>query len=311
MPEACTLGAAQLAAQVGLSAEALADMLPDGRLPHPFRHRRLDGDECAAVVRRVERVLAGGTGERAGPERRERWQTGWAEHVAAIAREGFRPELLAPRYFRSDVVRWDGDFILPERASFEADAFAVLRRAIFARHLADVRTVVELGCGTGANLVALTEQFPALRAVGADWADASQALLAEAAAATGRALSGVAFDMFDPRGGAEPPIDGETAVLTVHALEQLGSGFAPLLEWLCARRPRRCVHVEPIVELYDDTHPLDRLAREYHRRRGYLEGFLPALEALAAERRIRLTEVRRVRFGGLFHEAYSLVVWEP
>ena len=304
MPEMQTIAAADVAAALGVPADAV------GPLPHDFRHERLAGPARDAVVLRVLRTIADGAGAVAGPSRQARWESGWSENLDAVRRDGFQPELLAPRYFRADVVRWDGDYVVPERASFEHDLFAVLRRVVFARWCADVPRVVELGCGTGANLVALTEQHPALEAIGADWTAASQALLAEAARATGRRLAGVRFDMFHPERTALP-MDRDTAVLTVHALEQLGASFGPLLDWLVARRPRRVVHVEPIVELYDDALLLDALARDYHRRRGYLDGLLPALQALDAAGRIRLRVARRLRFGSLFHEAYSVVVWEP
>lgn len=303
MADTATLAAGEVARVFGVGVE---DVAP---LEREFRYVRLAGHARDAVLARVRRTLAEGTGAVAGPERQARWERGWEENLAAVRREGFRADLLVPRYFRPDVLRWDGAYVAPESPSFEADLFAVLRRAVFARWCVDAPRVVELGCGTGANLVALTAQRPDVVAVGADWAEASQALLAEAARASGRRLSGVRFDMFHPEEAALA-LDADTVVLTVHALEQLGGGFGPLLEWLVAGRPRRVVHVEPIVELYGDD-PLDVLAREYHRRRGYLVGFLPALEALAAAGRIRLRTVHRARFGSLFHEAYSLVVWEP
>lgn len=303
MPELHAIAPDDVAAALGVPVDVV------GALPHGFRHERLVGPARDAVLLRVLRTIADGPGPVAGPARQARWETGWSENLEAVRRHGFRPALLTPRYFRADVVRWDGDFVAPERASFEHDLFGVLRRALAARWCADAARVVELGCGTGANLVALTEQYPALEAIGADWAAASQALLAEAARATGRRLSGVRFDMFHPDRTALP-VDRDTVVLTVHALEQLGAAFRPLLDWLIARRPRRVVHVEPVVELYDDV-LLDALARDYHRSRGYLDGFLPALQELDAAGRIRLRAARRVRFGSLFHEAYSVLVWEP
>jgi hypothetical protein len=261
-------------------------------------------------VLRVLRTIADGPGAVAGPSRQARWESGWRENLDAVRRDGFAPAHLAPRYFRPDVVRWNGEYVEPEEPLFEQDLFGVVRRVVFASWCADAARVVELGCGTGANLVALTEQFPTIAAIGADWTESSQALLAEAARATGRTLRGVRFDMFHPHRTALP-VDHDATVLTVHALEQLGNGFGPLLQWLVERRPRRVIHVEPIVELYDGGLLIDALARDYHRRRGYLDGYLPALERLAAEDRIRLRAVRRVRFGSLHHEAYSLIVWEP
>ena len=72
-----------------------------------------------------------------------------------------------------------------------------------------------------------------------------------------------------------------------------------------------CVHIEPIVELYDECNPLDFLAGVYHRKRGYLEGFLPHLQALERKKKIELLEVTKATFGGIHHMAYSVIVWRP
>lgn len=308
--ERATLDVAAVAAGFGCDAATLASVLPDGRLPHDFAHRAVVGAERDAVILRVLRTLAEGAGAVAGPERLGRWESGWDENLQAVRREGFRPDLLEPRYFRADVARWNGGYVVPEQPRFEHDLFGVLRRLVFATWCADADTVVELGCGTGANLVALAAQCPGVTGIGGDWTTASQGLLAEAARATGHRLRGVRFDMFHPA-QAGLRLDRDTVVLTVHALEQLGTRFQPLLDWLVAAGPRRGVHVEPILELYDDAQLLDVLARDYHRRRGYLDGFLPALRRLADVGRIRIVAERRVRLGSLFHEAYSIVVWEP
>jgi hypothetical protein len=49
----------------------------------------------------------------------------------------------------------------------------------------------------------------------------------------------------------------------------------------------------------------------YHRKRGYLSGFLPRLKSLEAEGRITILEAKRMFFGSLYHEGYSFVVWRP
>lgn len=310
-PDAPRLAAADVAALLDVPLAEVHRSFPGGRLPHDLRYLPLAADERDATILRVLRALGEGAAAKAGPARRERWEEGWGEHLAAVEREGFRPELLAPRYFRPDVVRLDGGFVHPLAPSFEHDAFAVLRRLVFARWLRDVASVVELGCGTGMNLVALLDQFPELTVVGGDWARASQELLRLAARDTGRRIAGVFFDMFHPEKSDAVAIDGRTAVLTVHALEQLGREFQPLLDWLVARAPARCVHIEPLVELYDPDRLVDHLAREYHRQRGYLEGWVGAVRALADAGRAEILVERRVRFGSLFHEAYSLLVWRP
>jgi hypothetical protein len=91
----------------------------------------------------------------------------------------------------------------------------------------------------------------------------------------------------------------------------VGPRHEAFLQFLLQQRPRVCVHMEPMLELYDPRNDVDALAIQYHTTRGYLSGFLPRLWQLEAEGRIDMLQVQRMQFGSLFHEAYSIVVWRP
>ena len=95
------------------------------------------------------------------------------------------------------------------------------------------------------------------------------------------------------------------------ALEQVGERFRPFLDFILEKRPKRVVHVEPMLELYDPALPHDALAIRYHQQRKYLTGLLPHLRSLEQAGSIRLLKVQRLKFGSRFHECFSLVAWEP
>ncbi len=59
---------------------------------------------------------------------------------------------------------------------------------------------------------------------------------------------------------ARLPLGKNAAVITVHALEQIGDRFEPILQSLLASQPTRVVHYEPIIEYYDEGNTLDYLA---------------------------------------------------
>lgn len=181
----------------------------------------------------------------------------------------------------------------------EWNNFTQLRAELFAKYLRDVDEVSEFGCGAGHNLVALPHSSVKLR--GFDWS--AQAV----EQCRRRGIDAQVFDMFAP----DPNVTLHGAVFTIHALEQLGRDFQPFLEFLLVRKPKIVVHVEPILELYDETDLQDFLMLAYHRRRGYLSGFLPTLEGLEANGQIELLEVRRSKFSGAYHNAYSVIVWRP
>jgi hypothetical protein len=153
--------------------------------------------------------------------------------------------------------------------------------------------------------------FRGARLTGADWAGATLDILESLGRAMGREIHRVLYNMLDQSGRDDLPITRETDVLTVHALEQLGAKALPVVDWLVARRPRRCLHIEPIVDFYDAADPFDDIARRYHLARGYLQGLAPALTRAARENRISITGQGRVKLGNEFHEAYSYIAWEP
>ena len=117
--------------------------------------------------------------------------------------------------------------------------------------------------------------------------------------------------MLTGEGGEALGIDPDTDVLTVHALEQLGAKGPKVIDLILARRPRRVLHIEPILDFYDPSDPFDDIAARYHLARGYLQGLVGCLEAHAAAGRIEITSRGRVKLGNLYHEAYSFIAWRP
>lgn len=241
-----------------------------------------------------------------------RWERGWGEVLESIQQQGFSPDLLRPQYFKYDVVRYLGDYAHISDRGFEYRLYQAYKALIFARHLPpDCATVIEFGCGTGSNLLQLSEQLPQTQFVGCDWAQPSQALMALMAQATGRPLVGARFNMLTLDGREAIPLGVSGAVVTLHAMEQLGAHWKPLLDYWLAARPRICIHIEPIVELYAEDNLFDHMAIRYHKKRNYLTGFLPELRRLAVSEEIELIEVRRLGLGSMFQEGYSLIVWRP
>ena len=124
-----------------------------------------------------------------------------------------------------------------------------------------------------------------------------------------RDIRAAKLDLFTMDGLDQVQIGSGAGVFTVHALEQLGPNFGPFIREVCAARPDVCVHLEPIVELYDDNLEFDQYALKYHQKRNYLDGFLNKLNNLEARGKIEIVNVRRTGFGSTYQEAYTLVVW--
>lgn len=257
----------------------------------------------------VKKLDAGGYAP-VGRHRRAVWEKGWEEDLKLLKEGAADPESLLPKYYRSNHhLRWQGKWIAPSDPLFEIHFFTVLRLWLFGRFFSGADAIVEIGCGTGLNLLLLAKMFPRKKLWGLDWTASSQKIIAELARRNSLNLDTRPFDFFRP--DFDFQLGKKSAVLTAAALEQVGSDFGPFLEYLLAQKPSVVLNIEPLHELYDAGDPFDALALRYHEARGYLRGYLTALQRLEEQKRIEILSLRRLRFGGLHNESYSWVAWRP
>lgn len=300
----------ELAASLGVERDFLAGCLPGAEFP-TLAYRRLDPSERDAVLLRILRELERSDLPRAGVDDASRWDRGWGEILAAVKAQGLSDALLRPQYFRHNELRLLGDYAHVDDPQFEYEFYLAARKVLFRKYLAGLDGVIEFGCGTGTSLVLLAKIFSHLALIGCDWARPSQELMAIIAQETRSNLRGHWFNMLTLEGASDLPKSPNCGIITMHSMEQLGENFDRFLDFLIGSDPRICLHVEPIVELYDESMLFDNLAIRYHKKRNYLSGFLQALRRLADARRIEIIEQRRLGLGSLFHEGYSVIVWRP
>ena len=303
------LDADQLATMVGTEVDMLPAACLQALQAIPLDYEILTGSDRDE---QLLRALRGGEAAElvpSGPHRAADWERGWDENLREFDAGCGDPRALVPKYNRHQVLRLGGNYVRAADPGFEYAAYTALRQFYFSRYFHGLRRVVELGCGTGTSLLLLAELFPHLQLLGLDWAESSQRILARLSQRTGRVIEGRRFDMFAP--GDDLPLGPGTGVLTSAALEQIGDRFDPLLDRLLAARPSVCVHIEPLLELYDKDSLFDDVARRYHVRRNYLRGFLPRLQELERQRRVEILALRRTGLGSFFHEGYGVVVWRP
>jgi len=277
---------------------------------HDFGYERPTAAARERIVQQVLEHVDSDKPTKVGQHRAAIWESCWQENLDTFVRAGFDAEKLVPDFFKPDQpMRLRQDYVLPRNPRFELEFFEVCRAFLFDRFFAGVDAVYEFGCGSGFNLLALAKQLPGKKLCGLDWSRSSNEMLNVVGRKLGLDIAGRHFDFFQP--DAALTLAPDSGVLTMAALEQVGARHGPFVEYLLAANPRICVNMEPLAELYDDAQLADRLALRYHRKRGYLEGFLTALRELEAKRRIEVLDVRRFFFGSLYHEAYSYVAWRP
>jgi hypothetical protein len=247
--------------------------------------------------------------ERSMQENRAAWERGWQHNLDEARAGGFAPDTLKPKYFRGHrCLRWQRGLVVSENRQIEYDLFVLARRLLFGWYLSGIRTIYEVGSGSGNNLWLLSDLFPDATIVGLDWVEPAVKLANELGSATGRKIEGRRFDMLNP--DRNMMLEPGSAVVTIHALEQLGDQSGALLDWLAAAQPALVLHYEPILEFYDAANLLDYLALWYSERRRYLSGFWTAITARRDAGELEVLAAERPGVGGVYHEA-SVIIWRP
>jgi hypothetical protein len=242
-------------------------------------------------------------------ENKKAFDTGWQENLDLLKEIGVSREALKPKYFRpSKYLRFKKNIIITENNNIEYDLFYLSRLLLFNKLLGSFEHIHEYGCGSCDNLYMLSDMFPAMNLVGFDWSQASVDIANILNKKGGKNIKGNVFNMQNPdfTGQAQ----SGTAVITIHAMEQLGNSFDSFLQYLINLKPDLIVNYEPIIELYDEENLLDYLALNYSKKRGYLNGYLNKLRELERENIIEIIEEKRPYVGGVLHEA-SIIIWRP
>jgi len=275
-----------------------------------FRYRVLTGEERDKTLLNVLTKIESDQQVIGAKERQATWERGWAENLQDFVQSGYDLNKLVPRFIRpNQVIRLNGNYVLPTNPDFELDYFSVFRLWLFRKYLAEFDSIYEFGCGTGFNLAELAQLYPEKRLHGLDFVTSSRDLVNKLAEVNGWKMTGHLFDMLSPDEDLE--IADNSAVFTIGVVEQLAGKFEAFLQFLLRKSPKLCINIEPTIELYDEDRLIDYLAIKFHRKRGYSENYLTRLRDLEAENRIEILKVKRPFFGSLYMEGYSCIIWRP
>jgi SAM-dependent methyltransferase len=304
------LTAGHFARLFGVAERDLPKACTDAIVAADLRYEQPTAAARDGIILRVLQTLDSDKPTVVGAHRSDIWESCWADSLQRFRDAGLSPESLVPHFITPGLpVRLGRDYAIPASPRYELRVLEVCRAFLFDRYFAQMRSIYEFGCGSGFNLVALARQLPGKKLLGLDWSKSSNETVSLIRKALDIDVTGRHFDFFAP--DRSLALGRDCGVLTMCALEQVGARHDAFLSYLLDAEPGVCVHMEPLLELYEDSHLVDYLAVRYHRKRGYLQGFLPALRALESSGRIELLDVRRFHFGSFYHEGYSYVAWRP
>ena len=277
-----------------------------------LRYRTLPQNEKNDVIKMIYDTLSREDLTVSNPDALPRWERGWKEILDTVEKNELNEKFLIPQYFQKQkYLYFNGEYILPESNFFEYFLYSIVRRIIFKKYLSSAQKIIDIGCGTGTSILLLFNLFPTKSFIGCDWSQPAVELINLISKKTNANAIGARFDMFNLEGKEQVNFGTDDAVITMHAMEQLGSSYKPLLDFILSKKPSICLHLEPIYELYEDNNEHDQLAQKYHLKRNYLQGFLSDLRSLQERKLVEIIEERRLHIGNAFHEHSSLIVWRP
>ncbi|MBI4398820.1 MAG: class I SAM-dependent methyltransferase [Candidatus Omnitrophica bacterium] len=310
--ETYRLGINEFAGQLGVAGAELSAEVQALIQDSDLSYRPLSPEERDRLVIRIIRQIDSGRLSVSGPAGKDRWQKGWQENLDNFLNKEHDLDQLVPKFIRPDQpIRLLGDYVMPLDPQFELRWYEIFRLWLATSFLKDADVIFEFGCGSGHNIAMLADLFPEKEIVGLDWVKPSCDIVDEIAKLrnTSRIRSHL-FDMFHPDPNLKVP--GNSTFLAIGALEQLGGEYQPFLSFVLEKKPKRFVHVDSIIELYDSENNLsDYLAVKFDLKRNYLNNYLNSLRDLEKQKQITITHARRTSFGSLFHDGYSYLVWNP
>jgi len=273
-----------------------------------LQYRELTKDERDDYLLNVINVLTNDI-TKSGEHRLVEWETGWGENLDKFLETGSIGDLI-PRYHgKNRIVKWLGDSVLPITENFDYKIHICFVDAVLRHYLKGIDNIFEFGCGTAYHLLRMNEFNNKLNLNGTDWAVSSQKIIGEINKELGTNINGINLDFFKPDYSIDIPEN--SGIYTIASLEQIGENYLELVDFILAKKPNICVHMETIDELLDDNTLMDSLSIKYFRKRNYLHGYLPYLEKLESQGKIKILNKQRIYSGSYFVEGHSLIVWKP
>lgn len=291
-------------------ADQLSPFIKAGIESANLQYEKLSPQERDAYILNVIEEIMNPDIPVSGEHRLPDWEKGWRENLSLLKQTG-SIESLIPRYHRKhQILHWQQDLIKSVSGDFDLAIHRILVDYVFEKYLATQHNVFEYGCGPAYHLLRLRSINSNAHLVGLDWTNASVRIIEQIKAfGIVNNIEGRIFNFFEPNPAIViPPHSG---IYTIAALEQVGRRYEPFIQYLLKHKPGICVHLEPIEELLNPHHLIDRLSQLYFRKRNYLSGFLTRLRELRDMGLITIHREQRTYTGSYFIEGHSLVVWSP
>jgi aspartate/methionine/tyrosine aminotransferase len=248
-----------------------------------------------------------------GKSRKPAWENGWGENFDDFYNSDLDIDKLLPHYYRRgrSVMRLQGDYILPEDHMFEAKILSIIQAILAENFLGNYNDIYEFGAGPCHNIVAFAQRLKNKNFYVTDWVDPTVKIIKHIEANKDKMgfgshnFNGSTFDYFNLDHNFK--IKPGSVVLTWGSMEQIGSQNKELLNFFLSQSNVDFIHIEPTLELYQNT-LFDQLAHDYSTKRNYLNGYFKDLFDLEASNKVNVTYKKRI-IGSGFNDSWTIICW--
>ena len=277
-------------------------------------YRKLTEDEKDTYILSIINYLSKTDVVSAGEHRINDWESGWGENLIEFQKTKNFDSLIPKYHGKHSIVHWSkdgtGNVVKPMIENFDYILHEIIFDIVIENYFSHVSNIVEFGCGPAYHLLKTRKFNKDAFLYGLDWATSSQDIITEISKmGIETKIYGRNFDFYKPDYTFNIP--SNSGVLTIAALEQVGSNFEPFLQYLLDKKPNIVVHLEPIEEVLENGNLIDNLSVLYFKKRNYLTGYLTRLKVLEKEGKIKIRKEQRTYTGSYFIEGHTLIVWEP
>tara|TARA_A100000164_G_scaffold172358_1_gene153118 strand:+ start:5705 stop:6631 length:927 start_codon:yes stop_codon:yes gene_type:complete len=303
------LTAKDLAKMLGTEVENLGTNCLEFFNSTDLAYQELNGDSEKKFILDILKKMEKDTQIIGAEGRRQVWFEGWQENLLDF-KQNRNKTSITPKFIRpNNIVRINGKFCSPRNEFFEKDFAKIIQLHLYDKLITDdIDEVHEFGCGSGFNLVNLSEINKKVKLHGSDFVKSSVNLIKELAQHYDINMKSRVFDMMTP--DYDYNIGSNSCVFTHGAIEQLASKHESFINFLISKKPKVCFHIEPVCEVYDTDNLFDYLQFRFHKKRGYTSGLLPLLQEKAKQGKIKELFCKRVGFGSKFMEGYTIISWK-
>ena len=230
------------------------------------------------------------------------WEKSWKRNLRSF-------DVIPGHYDKKFTYNLNGEFVRFNDQNAELNFIKFLSICLFTKYFNGTDNIYEFGSGSGFNLITLSDIFPDKKLFGLDFSKNAIKIVNKVSEMNKLNIESLYFDIINPDNLLK--LKTNSAVFTVFSLEQVSNKFYDFILFLLKRKPKICIHIEPIVELLDENIFLDYLSKRFHIQRNYLNGLLPFLQILKKLNYIEILKVKRVKFKrALYTECINYIVWK-